>query len=67
MDISILDSIMVRCPNLVLLELPNLSTVNDEMIINLADHSPKLTHLDLSGCKQVGSDLSVLKIFVRNN
>ncbi|BFZ02165.1 hypothetical protein BsWGS_05204 [Bradybaena similaris] len=53
MDISMLDCIMVSCPNLVLLELPNLSTVSDEMIINLADHSPKLTHLDLSGCKQV--------------
>ncbi|BFY97345.1 hypothetical protein BsWGS_00392 [Bradybaena similaris] len=53
MDASTLDQIMSSCPELKKLDLSGLSVVNDAMIINLADHSPNLTQLNLKGCKQV--------------
>lgn len=53
MDTNLLDQIMYSCPNLDMLDVSGLSSVTDQMIITLADHSQKLTHLNLKGCKQV--------------
>lgn len=57
MDVSTLDQIMSSCPNLDMLDLSGLSIVGDAMIISLADHSPKLTQLNLKGCKQVSTQI----------
>ncbi|XP_055876177.1 F-box/LRR-repeat protein 2-like [Biomphalaria glabrata] len=53
MDVNLLDQIMYSCPNLKILDVSGLNEVTDQMIITLADHSPKLTQLHLKGCKQV--------------
>ncbi|KAH9520358.1 hypothetical protein Btru_060591 [Bulinus truncatus] len=53
MDVNLLDQIMYSCPNLDMLDVSGLNIVTDNMIITLADHSPKLSQLNLKGCKQV--------------
>lgn len=62
MDASTLDQIMSSCPELKKLDLSGLSVVNDAMIINLADHSPNLTQLNLKGCKQVSTNISIREL-----
>ncbi|GFO23898.1 F-box/lrr-repeat protein 20, partial [Plakobranchus ocellatus] len=53
MDVGMLDLIMSSCPNLETLDLSGLSDVTDTMVMDLADHAPRLSQVNLKSCKLV--------------
>ena len=55
MDTSVLDQVMTSCPNLEVLDLSGLTSITDDMLISLADHTPHLSKIYLKGCKLVST------------
>lgn len=55
LDLSVLSLVTVMCHELTLLELSGHTLVNDEILYQLAENCPKLSHLGIKGCRQVSS------------
>ncbi|PVD30524.1 hypothetical protein C0Q70_09791 [Pomacea canaliculata] len=56
LDLSVLSLVTVMCHELTLLELSGHTLVNDEILYQLAENCPKLSHLGIKGCRQVTDD-----------
>ena len=45
--------VTVSCHELTLLEISGITAATDELLFQLAEHCPKLSHLGIKGCRQV--------------
>ncbi|KAL8613085.1 hypothetical protein ACOMHN_035026 [Nucella lapillus] len=53
MDTSLLSLVTMTCHELRLLEMSGITTVTNDLILQLADNCPHLSHLGIKGCRQV--------------